>query len=144
LLRLPEEYAHRKYWIRREVVGQESRVDLEIAARGDFLIHIENKIWAGEGHAQTDREWADVLRRARMLSIKPECGRVHALFLTPEGVAPLNTGFVPISWRQVAAVLDNFAQQSKPADVRLFASHYAQALRRFIIREERKDEEDND
>lgn len=140
---LPAEYAQSAYWVRREVAGEESRVDVEIGARGDFLIHIENKIWAGEGPAQTDREWADVLRRAAMLSIGPESGRVHALFLTPGGVAPLNAGFVPVSWRQIATVLDDFAQRSKPADVRLFAAHYARALRRFIVREERKGEEDN-
>jgi hypothetical protein len=41
---LPLAYADCKYWVRREVAGDESIVDIEVACRGRFLIHIENKI----------------------------------------------------------------------------------------------------
>jgi hypothetical protein len=57
---LPIDYADCKYWVRREVVGDESIVDVEVACRGRFLIHIENKIWSCEGTDQTDREWSEV------------------------------------------------------------------------------------
>jgi hypothetical protein len=52
-LDLPMDYAERKYWVRREVVGEESRVDIEVSARDSFVIHIENKVNAVEGERQT-------------------------------------------------------------------------------------------
>src|SRR5258707_4533571 len=36
------------YWVHAELSGDESRVDIEIGARGKFLIHLENKIHAAE------------------------------------------------------------------------------------------------
>jgi hypothetical protein len=54
-LGMPMEYSDCKYWVRREVAGDESIVDLEVASRERFLIHIENKIWSCEGTDQTDR-----------------------------------------------------------------------------------------
>jgi hypothetical protein len=132
---LPESYADHRYWVRREVAGDESVVDLEIASRGNFLIHIENKIWSAEGQDQTDREWADVRRRSLQLGIDWDKGRgpVHALFLTPRAAKPLNPNFHPIGWGRVVAALDLFAQFAVPHDVKLFARHYARALTRFIV-----------
>src|SRR5262249_43447143 len=102
-LGLPIDYADCKYWVRREVVGDESIVDIEVACRGRFIIHIENKIWSGEGTDQTDREWSDLQRRAA--DVKVGASGVHALFLTPHGMKPANSKFRPISWRRVAQVL---------------------------------------
>ena len=42
-------YPDEQYWVRCEVSGEQSRIDIEIAARGKFIIHIENKIRAQEG-----------------------------------------------------------------------------------------------
>src|ERR1035437_2741911 len=39
-----DSYAETNYWIRREVSGETSRMDVEIAARGIFILQIENKI----------------------------------------------------------------------------------------------------
>lgn len=130
-LGLPVHFADCTYSVRREVAGEESIVDLEVTCRGKFLIHIENKIWASEGTDQTDREWADLQRRARELNIPRSA--VHALFLTPSGAKPTNPNFVAISWGRIARILERFADDAKPQDVRLFASHYARALRRFIV-----------
>lgn len=47
------------YRVSAEVRGFEARVDIEIAARGKFLIHIENKLFSAEGENQTNREWRD-------------------------------------------------------------------------------------
>ena len=33
------------------------RIDIEVAHPGKFVIYIENKIWAGEGDDETNREW---------------------------------------------------------------------------------------
>ncbi|MDB5297570.1 MAG: hypothetical protein JWO31_3553 [Phycisphaerales bacterium] len=130
---LPARYADGPYRVRREVAGDESIVDVEVAARGRFLIHVENKLLAAEGVDQTDREWADIRRRAAELGIDPDAADapVHALFLTPAGARPANPNFVPVSWRRVVRVLEAFAEQARPADVRLFARHYAKAVRAF-------------
>lgn len=128
---LPSEYASCKYSVRRELAGDESIVDIEVACRKHFIIHIENKIWASEGTDQTDREWADLGRRALALNV--DKSKVHAFFLTPHGAQATNRNFRSIRWTKVVNVLNAFAEQAKPPDVRLFARHYAQALLRFIV-----------
>jgi hypothetical protein len=128
---LPIDYADCRYWVRREVAGDESIVDIEVACRGRFLIHIENKIWSGEGTDQTDREWSDLQRRAAGLNVG--ASDIHALFLTPRGSRAANPNFRVISWGQVVRVLEAFRDQAKPPDVKLFTAHYARALKRFIV-----------
>lgn len=139
-LGLSMEYADCNYWVRREVVGDESIVDVEIGCRGRFLIHIENKIWSSEGADQTDREWADLQRRAADLNVGS--AHAHALFLTPNGATPKNPRFRAIRWGHIAEVLDEFALQAKPKDVKLFAEHYARGLRRFIVTQDRSEGND--
>jgi hypothetical protein len=138
---LPIEYADCKYRVRREVVGDASIVDIEVACRGRFLIHIENKIWSCEGIDQTDREWSDLQRRAEDLTVSMR--DVHAFFLTPHGKSPTNPSFRPIPWRRIVRVLEKFAAQAKPPDVRLFARHYARALNRFIVGPQDRNEDTN-
>jgi hypothetical protein len=139
---LPTAYAKRPYWVRREVVGEESRVDLEVAAPGRFIIHIENKLLAPEGDDQTPREWKDLLRRARALRIaKPRLSAdIHALFLTPDGRRPQDEHFRAVTWVQVARVVEKFAAIAKAPNVQLFAAHYAKALRQFVAAEPRTPE----
>jgi len=128
---LPIDYADCKYWVRREVAGDESIVDVEVACRGQFLIHIENKVWSCEGTGQTGREWSDLQRRAAELKVSAP--NVHAFFLTPHGTEPTNRNFRAIPWGRIVRVLEKFADQAKPPDVKLFTAHYARALRRFIV-----------
>lgn len=127
---LPSHYAECQYTVRREIPGEVSVIDVEVACRGQFLIHIENKIWSGEGPNQTTREWADVQGRAERLGVQLD--RVHALFLTPDRRSAANQRFKPVSWRCVARVMEQFADQAKPPDVKLFAAHYARVVGRFI------------
>ena len=49
------------YWVRTESSGNEARVDIEIAARGKFIIYVENKTYAVEGDDQTNREWRSLV-----------------------------------------------------------------------------------
>jgi hypothetical protein len=144
-LGLPSEYAQCAYWVRRELAGDESIVDIEIACRGRFLIHVENKIWSSEGMDQTDREWADLRRRALALGLDADAldSRVHAFFLTPAGSVPINSNFRAIGWNRIVRVLEAFAELAKPLDVKLFAAHYARGLRRFIVTETVAAEENN-
>jgi hypothetical protein len=139
---LPEQYARSaNYWVKREVAGDESIVDIEVGAKGEFLIHIENKILANEGKDQTVREWADLKRRARDLGVNVD--DVHPLFLTPSGDKPLSDCFRPISWGQVVSVFTAFAEKARPPEVKLFASHYAKAVERFVAAKRQEDREDH-
>lgn len=130
------------YWVRTESSGNESIIDVEVACRGRFLIHIENKIWAGEGDDQTGREWRDIQKRAKELSIPGN--HVHGVFLTPDGRIPGDKNFTPISWSRVARVFERFGAMAKPPVLRVFCGHYATALRMSILQSERDNEEQHE
>ena len=140
VLKLPLKLAEARYRVRREVPGNTSRIDIEVFAQGQFLIHIENKIWSKEGWHQTQREGEGMKSRATALEVP--AGHVVGLFLTPDGQRPENPDFRPISWRQVAEVVERFAMEARPPDVQLFARHYARTLRRFIIQESQVEDAD--
>lgn len=141
-LALPMKYAEANYWVRREVAGDESRVDIEVAARDVFLIHIENKIWSGEGAEQTTREWADVERRRVALNVSPD--HVHCIYLTPDGRSAGHKDFKALSWHKIETVLESFAEKALPEDVKLFARHYARALRAAGISQNQEKEQNYD
>jgi len=140
-LGLPSEYADKSYWVRREGTHEEARVDIEIAARGSFLIYIENKIFSGEGTDQTGREWRDAVKRAKDLGVPSSA--VHAMFLTLNKQAPQHSKFRCITWGQMARVFDAFAAKAKPPDVKLFCAHYAKTLRMIIPNESHLKEKEN-
>jgi hypothetical protein len=117
------------YWVHLEISGDESRIDIEIAARAKFLIHIEVKIHSMEGDHQTDRECRDLRSRGIELDV-PELAR-HGIFLTLDGRKARNEHFVPVRWSRIAKVLEMFALEAKPADVKLFARHYAKAVKKL-------------
>jgi hypothetical protein len=129
------------YWVYTEATSDESRVDIEIAARGSFLIHIENKILSSEGEDQTDREWRDLLARQKELNVPNET--CHAIYLTLDGSNAKNANFSCFAWRRIANVLDRFADGACPADVKLFARHCAKTIRKLSAaeHEEREDED---
>jgi hypothetical protein len=131
-LELPAHYASGDYKVGREIQGAESRVDIEIAARGRFVIHIEVKVGSGEGASQLEREWRDLQRTADRYEITNE-EHIHALYLTPLGEEPSHKRFRPISWQQMTHVFEEFAKESVAESVRWFASHYALALHRYVI-----------
>jgi hypothetical protein len=110
-----------------------------------FVIHIENKIRAAEGLDQTRREWADLLKRAKSLEIPSNA--IHAFFLTMDDTSADNPTFVSLSWRAIADVFERFAKEAKPPEVKLFAAHCAQALRKSCAKasgEERRSEYDEE
>ena len=87
------------YRVTREVSGKEARVDIEIAARGKFLIFIENKIQSMEREEQTDREWRDLQERAKDLGVcETAC---IAIFLTLDGGEAKNSNFVSLGWHRI-------------------------------------------
>jgi HSP20 family molecular chaperone IbpA len=118
-----------EYWVATEVAGDESRVDIEIAARDKILIHIENKIHSIEGDDQTHREGRDFECQRLALHVPWECSA--AIFLTLDGASSRNSDFHPVGWSRIAAVFNRFADEAKPPDVKLFARHYANAIRKM-------------
>jgi hypothetical protein len=125
-------YADHRYSVRREVSGEQSRIDVEISARGKFLIHIENKVWSNEGENQLERESDDLRRRALVLAVPAE--RVHAYYLTPSGRIPSRPGlFKPVRWRAVARVFERFSELAQAESVKWFTRHYAEALTALVI-----------
>ena len=95
-----------------------------------FRSHIENKILSLEGQEQTKREWRDLNARADVSGI-PRANR-HALFLTLEGTEAEEKNFHAVGWSRIAKVLEEFAEKAQPPVVRLFARHYAEALRKLV------------
>lgn len=138
----PAAYANEpNYWVRCELSGSEARVDIEIAARGKFLIHLENKILSAEGEDQTCREWRDLQTRRKELDV-PEAA-CHAFFLTLDGTRAKCERFRSVGWNRIAKTLDRFADQAEPTEVKLFARHYAKAVRMMSVAECRAGEVDD-
>jgi PD-(D/E)XK nuclease superfamily len=125
----PAKYADKPYTVQLERSHDESRVDIEISARRHFLIHIENKIHSPEGPQQTTREARDLVRKAEALQVPN--GNARGIFLTLDGRAPSGGPFTSISWSLIARVLQRFAEEAQPSDVKLFSRHYSAALRKF-------------
>lgn len=130
------------YWVRREAVGDESIVDIEIAARRKFVIHIENKIRSNEGDNQTHRESSDLEARRIELGVQPEA--CHGIFLTVDGGSPKNASFLPVRWSRVANIFERFAVEAKPLQVRLFADHYSKVVKELSVAERETIEEGTD
>ena len=130
-LGLIEAYSETQYRVSLEPAGDGLRADIEVAAPGRFVIHFENKVDSEEGEDQTKNEWEALLKRAEELGIPHSCppARVHGIFLTLQGEPPHCEHFKPMSWAKMARVFEEFGRQAQPPDVRLFASHYAKALR---------------
>ncbi|MGO9111293.1 MAG: PD-(D/E)XK nuclease family protein [Thermoguttaceae bacterium] len=129
------------YWVGREVSGSKARIDVEIAARRKFVIHIENKILAAEGQGETHREWSDLQERARELGV-PEAD-CHAIYLTLDGSKAKDEHFRTVGWNRIARVLERFAELAMPPEVQLFARHYAKAVRKLAPAEPQEKEVEN-
>lgn len=139
---LPSAYATFPYRVSREVAGESARIDLEIASRGHFLIHIENKIGSAEGSDQTPREWIDLQRRANALDVPRNAeSAVVGFYLTPDGTTPSAPEFRILRWGQIARIFSRFADLAVPPDVRLFSRHFSSGLQRFVNVEGRRNGE---
>lgn len=90
-------------YVRTEFSGIESRVDIMVYRRGKFIIYLENKVFAQEGHNQVDREFRDMCRLGSALRIPKE--QMFAIFLTPDGRSPTSgnaTRWKTLSYIKVA------------------------------------------
>lgn len=97
----------RRYQVRPEINLSESIPDIVIFAPRQFLILVENKIYAAEGVDQLGREYRDLKRMADSLEV-PKSQR-FAVFLTPRGQQPITADdpahWITLSYRRLATAL---------------------------------------
>jgi hypothetical protein len=117
----------------RTVVSREWK-NIDLLLRNDparFVVAIENKVGSGEHSNQ--------LQRYREI-VEAECPRHRRalLFLTPDGVAPSDEAWIPVSYDVVEAcvqrVLARWESRIGP-DVATLLRHYDTLLRRHIVSE---------
>ena len=107
----------RHYRVHPEFESMESIPDIVIFAPRQFLILVENKIYAAEGEEQLAREYRDLQRIADSLEV-PDSRR-FAVFLTLGGYAPTTDDparWITLSYRQLAtafadAVMPNLKEE---------------------------------
>lgn len=71
-----------------------------VVRRGEFLIYLENKVYASEGTEQIDREFCDMRRLGASLKIPEQMQ--FPVFLTPLGRPPSSGD--PAPWRTLSYV----------------------------------------
>ena len=106
-LRLEDGFADQPYRVSTEETHEESRIDLEVQGT-TYLLHVEAKVRANEGHQQLQRESLDLRRTAASRGIAPERARGIFLAVEPAGVL-CPPDFSPISWSQVGRLVGHFA-----------------------------------
>ena len=125
---------HGAYTVRAEFPGYESIADIVIFRPGDFFISIENKLEAGEGKDQLNREHRDLQRYAEPLSI-PGHRRI-AIFLTPDGRKP-QTGdphrWLRLSYPQLASAFRNVAAQTGPQKLSWFVTDWIASIQDLVL-----------
>jgi hypothetical protein len=145
---LPEEYADTEYEVRREQQGNESRPDIVVASRErakrGFVIYIENKVTAGLGPRQIERQAADLRSEARARRIPR--GRMHGILLTPEPESPRSKLFRRIGWDTIERCLEEFTNhaQAEAPRARYAADQYTRCIRRHKPGAPTVTEEEND
>jgi hypothetical protein len=121
-------------WDLDDIVVLREWRSIDIFMRSDsnrLAVVIENKIGSGEHSEQLGR-----YRRA-VNSIFPGW-RILYLFLTPGGDQPSDAYYIPIDYSLVLDLVDTLAESRASTlgpDVRTLMLHYAQMLRRHIVKE---------
>ena len=143
---LPKEYADAEYEVRREQQGEESRIDIVVASRErakrGFVIYIENKVAAGLGHKQIEREAADLRSEARDKMVPRE--RMHGILLTREPERPCSRLFRRIGWDTIELCLEEFINQAEAPRARYAADQYLRCIRRHAPGAPTETEEETD
>ena len=124
--------APHRYRVRTEFSGSESIVDILVCRRGDFLVYLENKVFAPEGPDQVDREFRDMCRLASSLRV-PE-GRRFAIFLTPDGRRPLSgdpTRWKAVSYGQIAQQFAGILPDIRSDKLRLVVRDWIETVSGF-------------
>lgn len=121
-----------QYRVRTEFSGIESIIDVLVYRRGEFLIYLENKIFAQESPDQIDREFRDMRRLGYALSIPEE--RQFAIFLTPDGRRPISgeaTRWRTVSYNEIRAEFEKLLPRIKSVKVKFILRDWIDTISTF-------------
>jgi len=117
------------YRVKTEFSGPEAIIDVMVSRRREFLLYIENKVFASERPDQVDREFRDMRLLGRSLCIPEE--QQFAVFLTPSGKLPKSgdaARWLSVSYFDLAATFTRAASQITAPKVRDFVDDWAEAV----------------
>ena len=118
-------YDPRNYKVIKEFRGYESIVDIVIYSK-DFVFFIENKTLSSEGLDQTNREYRDLRRFSKKMSIKKDSN--FSIFLSPKGSKPLNKNFKPITYRSLSIAFEESLEEIEAPYVGYFIKSWLNIL----------------
>ena len=121
-----------QYKVRREFWVAESRVDVAVYRWGEFVIYLENKVYAAEGPAQVEREFGDMNRWGEALRVTE--GRRFGIFLTPEGREPRSgdaRAWRAVSYEEVARRFEELVVRVKTEKGRLLLRDWIEVALRL-------------
>lgn len=131
-LGLPLRYANENYSVTSEESGEESRIDISIKCPSRFIIHIENKVHAGEGYQQLKKEWDDLKKNQYAYHIPDK--NIHAYFLTKTGYLPSESyGFKSLSWEQIGNIVRGCTSNKLPVKLQWFLNQYLMTINEHIL-----------
>jgi len=146
-LKLPVEYSESKYTVKKEVSGDESRIDIRIKSKefGEkgFIIDIENKVGAGISNEQLKRESEDLEKEAKIRGIPDSRRHGFLLSVKKNEEALKETHFDWMSWKQIVNCLEVFIKKQAQAPRAIWAAEqYVKCIEKHIIKEILKIEEE--
>jgi hypothetical protein len=114
--------------VAREIIGDESRLDIRIGdPHGFFCCIIENKILSEEGADQTNRLYE---------SFHSKSLKELFVFLTlDESAKPQSQHFVSLTYREILPIIQSLLQEVSDADTRFLIRNYVNTLERLIVSE---------
>ena len=118
-------YDPRNYKVIKEFRGYESIVDIVIYSK-DFVFFIENKTLSSEGIDQTNREYRDLRRFSKKMSIKKDS--IFSIFLSPKGSKPFNENFRPITYRKLSKAFEKSLKEIEAPYVKYFIESWLEIL----------------
>ena len=120
------------YSVYPEFAGFESITDIVIYKPRNFYVSIENKINAGEGSDQLNREYRD--REAYADSLNIPTDRRIAVFLTPDGRQPITGNpkkWVQLSYLQIASAFNSVPYKETSQKLRFFVEDWIASIKNY-------------
>lgn len=120
------------YSVYAEFAGFESITDIVIYKQSDFYVSIENKINAGEGSDQLNREYRD--REAYADSLNIPTDRRIAVFLTPDGRQPITghpKNWVRLSYPQIASAFNSVPYSETSQKLRFLVEDWTASINNY-------------
>jgi|SRR3989338_2282757 len=134
------------FCVKKEVSGDESRIDIEIIRKtmNRFIIHIENKVGMKPTKEQLKREEVDLIKRAESFGINEK--RRWGFLLSKENATDVVEGtmFSWVGWDTMVRCLNDFARMAEAEKTKWVAEQYKECIENNIIRINKSIKEDRD